>query len=315
MKCIVTGATGFIGSYLCQYLYRKGHIVIPLSRAIPQAWISQFGPVESIACDILSPALAELRVSADVVIHLASSNDIISRDTRSGVELSVLGTKNVLDFAVNNQIGKFVFFSTFQVYGSEVEGMIDEAAPLRPENDYALNHIFAEQYVEMYARKGKISAAIVRPTNVYGRMASTTVDRWTLVPACFCKEAYFNQTITLLSSGKQMRNFISLENVARAAECLLNGFPARLDVINFGSAINVSVIDAAKMVRSVYNRLYSKEVEIIVQSALPKQSNAFSVSMKKLNSYGFMPDEHSTLETEINEVFKYLERCTDIRGN
>lgn len=307
MKCIVTGATGFIGSYLCGYLQKIGYSVVPLSRDIPESFLKQLNPLEFIQCDILSSELMGLNISADVIIHLAASNDVLSKDVRKGVELSVLGTKNILDFAVNNHIRKVIFFSTRQVYGYEVQGIIDESTPLHPVNDYGLNHLFAEQYVEMYARKNLLSAAIVRPTNVFGRFSSSTVNRWTLVPACFCKEAFLNKTITLLSSGKQMRNFISLENVARATECVLNHFPARLDVINFGSTTTLAVIDVAKIVKKVYYDLFSEEVEIIIKGSDPAESKMFSVSMDKLNSYGFKEDNRFTLETEIRKIFKYLE--------
>ena len=105
-----------------------------------------------------------------------------------------------------------VFFSTFQVYGTDLEGEIDENTPARCQNDYGLNHVFGEQYAEMYAREKGITGIVVRTSNVYGRFSTPFVDRWTLVPGCFCKEIKETGKIILKSSGKQTRNICTRRN-------------------------------------------------------------------------------------------------------
>ncbi|MCP3776379.1 NAD(P)-dependent oxidoreductase [Paenibacillus sp. MZ04-78.2] len=306
MQIIVTGATGFIGSYLCHYLKARGHSVIPFSRSLTEAFVKELQPDRYIECDVTSEKLRHLRVSADMIIHLASANEVISRSFRSGIEISVVGTKQLLDFAVRSGIGRFMFFSTLQVYGTEPEGMIAETTPVRPQNDYALNHLFAEQYVAMYAQKGLLRGAIIRPSNVYGRFHSPTVNRWTMVPACFCKEALDSGTITIRSSGKQFRSFVSLENVARACEAIISRFPDGNEIYLVGSNQTFSILDIARKVQRIYWELFSEETELIVAGDEPQRPNRFSVSTSKLTHLGYRPDESCTLEETIRWLFRYL---------
>lgn len=302
MKCIITGASGFIGSYLCNFLKKKGHSVIPLSRTLPAAFLNQLRPEYYLEGDVSSEQFPLQKASADLIIHLASANEVVSRDVKKGIDNSVLGTKHVLDFAVNNRIPNVMFFSTFQVYGTNPTGHINELTAVMPDNDYALNHLFAEQYVEMYARKGLIRAAIIRPVNVYGRFDASTVNRWTMVPACFCKEAVHGKTITIRSSGKQTRSFISLENVARAVEAVWHQFPEHCDVVIAGSKHTNSILQVAMLVKQVHQELTGEEAELVVDGDEPERPNVFDVSIDKLLAYGYKPNERPSMKQEIRHI-------------
>ena len=218
MKFIVTGANGFIGSYLSDYLLKNGHEVIGISRKFFPKIREKLSGAQLLEIDILSGEFEKLEVSADVIIHLAASNDILSKNLSKGIELSTVGTVNTLKFAVKNNIANFIFYSTLQVLGTELAGSYNGESRIKPENDYAMNHVFGEQYAEMFSRKFGIKVAVVRPSNIYGRFLTPEIDRWTLVPGCFSKEALESGTITLLSSGKQYRNFISLEELSYSTE-------------------------------------------------------------------------------------------------
>ena len=108
----------------------------------------------------LNDEFSKLEIDADAIVHLASANDILSKNTLKGIELSSIGTINTLKLAHNNGIEKFIFYSTLQVYGSELEGNYNEETQLKPENDYAMNHLFGEMYAEMFSRKTKIKIVV-----------------------------------------------------------------------------------------------------------------------------------------------------------
>ncbi|WP_165279854.1 NAD-dependent epimerase/dehydratase family protein [Paenibacillus protaetiae] len=307
MKCIVTGAAGFIGSYLCFYLKSKGHNVVPLGRKLPQSFLNALQPEEWLEADVTSEQTPQLNAKADLIIHLASANEVVSRNVQAGLAVSVLGTKNMLDMAVHNGIPHFLFFSTLQVYGTEPVGRLIESGPVAPVNDYALNHLFAEHYVEMYTRKGLLRGAVIRPANVFGKFSAETVNRWTMVPACFCLEAVEQQTITIRSSGKQTRNFVSLENVSRAAEAVAVHFPDTYTVVHAASGRTVSIEEVALMTSHIYKELTGIEAVVCKTNAEPQASNVFSVSLEKLASFpGYAPDEKMTLETEIRGLLMSL---------
>lgn len=307
MKLLVTGANGFIGSYLAHYLLKKGHTVIASSRQQHEGTRTLLKGAEMLKLDVLNTRqLQDLSITADAIIHTATANDIISKDGLRGIELSAVGTKNILDFATQNKIKNCVVFSTFQVYGTELVGEISENTPLHFQNDYGINHLFAEMYAEMYSRQGKVNCVTVRPSNVYGRILTDAFSRWTLVPACFCKEAIETGSITIKSSGKQMRNFVNLENLSRGIECILNQFPDKYECYNLASSQGYSMLQVAEMTKKVFEREFKIEIQVNVSGTEPLITNYFAVNLDKLKAIDFTEDENFSLESEIKEILMYL---------
>ena len=307
MKIFITGANGFIGSYLADYFLRNKHEVIATSRQFHAATRNLLKNAELIELDVLNVLqLQNLKTQADVIIHTATANDIISKEGSKGIELSALGTKNILDFAVRNEIPKCIVFSTLQVYGTELNGEITENSPLHFQNDYGINHVFAEMYAAMYSRQGKVQSVSVRPSNVYGRILTDAFNRWSLVPGCFCKEAMESGTITIRSSGKQMRNFINLENLSRGVGCIIHRFPDQYECYNLASSQGLMMAKVAEITKQVYEREFQRSLQIQITGMEPAITNPFSISLAKLSTIGFSEDEKYNLESAITEIFKYL---------
>ncbi|MEO9004177.1 MAG: NAD(P)-dependent oxidoreductase [Ginsengibacter sp.] len=307
MKILITGANGFIGSYLAYFFMQQGEEVIATSRQFHQSTRALLSYATLLDLDVLDKKdMNQLSVQADVIIHAATANDIISKDALKGMELSALGTKNMLDFAAQNNIPRVIVFSTLQVYGTELTGNIDETSPLHYKNDYGINHLFGEMYAEMYSREGKIQTATLRPGNVYGRILTNAFNRWSLVPGCFCKEAHESGTITIKSSGRQMRNFINLQNLSRAVNSIVHHFPDKYECYNLASSQTHTMVEVAEKVKLVYEKVYHQPVQLNITGTEPQASNLFSVSLEKLQKIGFTEDDNYTLESEIEQVFNYL---------
>ena len=307
MKILITGANGFIGSYLANYFLRNHYEVTATSRRFHESIKRLLSNARLVEADVLIPEqLNSFSSDSDILIHTATANDIISKDSLKGVELSAIGTKNILDFAAKNKIGRCIIFSTLQVYGIELHGEINENSPLNYQNDYGLNHLFAEMYAEMYSRQNKIQCVSVRPANIYGRILTDTFNRWSLVPGCFCKEAYESGTITIKSSGRQMRNFINLENLSRSVECIAKQFPDNYECFNLASSQVYSMLQVAEKVKRIYESKFGQLVHLNIAGTEPKDANHFSVRLEKLKSIGFTENDHYTLETEIGQIFNYL---------
>ena len=306
MKILITGANGFIGSYLADYLLTKGHDVIATSRQFHASTRKLLTRASIIELDVLDKEeMEKLEITADIIIHTATANDSISKDTLKGIELSAVGTKNILDFAVRNHIPACMVFSTFQVYGTELLGEIDESSQLHCQNDYGLNHLYAELYAEMYSRLGKVRCVSVRPSNVYGNIITDAFNRWNLVPGCFCREAADSGTITIKSSGKQMRNFVNLQNLCRAAEAVLEHFPVSYECYNFASSQGYTMQEVAIKVKEVFEKKYGKPVALHITGNQPAETNFFNVKLDKLHRLGFTEDEDYNLETAIEQIFNY----------
>ncbi|MDP9052967.1 MAG: NAD(P)-dependent oxidoreductase [Acidobacteriota bacterium] len=305
---VITGAGGFIGSSLCQYFSRRGytvhgwaHTLTPdLKQALADCTIQQV--------DILTKPLPLLGAPVDAVIHTAKANEITSRDAGRGLMLSVLGTKNILEWAVANHAGKVIALSTFRVYGESLCGTISEESSLGPSSDYALAHLFSEQYMEMYARRNDVGCVALRIGNVFGRFAVPSVDRWSLVPACFCREAFMSGRITLKSSGRQFRNFVSLEDVGLACEAICNDHQHKFSAINVSSGPICRIVSVAKIVQEIFSSRYGTLIPIVFESHNPVTASPFSVSQEKLEAVGFVKDRTQTLQSEIEALFDELQR-------
>lgn len=307
MKILITGANGFIGSYLAHFFLKKGHEVIASSRQFHPSTRALLTRAQLIELDVLNTELLQnTAVQADVVIHTATANDIISRNGIKGIELSAIGTKNILDLAVKNNIPNCIVFSTLQVYGTELTGEISESSPLHFANDYGINHLLAEMYAEMYSRQGKVQTVSVRPSNVYGPVLTDAFNRWSLVPGCFCKEAMKSGTITIKSSGRQTRNFVHLENLSRAVESIIKRFPDKYECYNLASSRCLLMTEVAGITKQVYEKEFQKQVQVNIGGTEPAEPNRFSMNLNKLQSIGFREDENSTLEAAIAGIFKYL---------
>jgi UDP-glucose 4-epimerase len=299
MKILITGANGFIGSYVSQYLLQKGYSILNAKRKSTNKL--------DIELDVLNEThLQNVTIEADVLIHTATANDIVSKNTLNGFELSGIGTKNMLEFALKNKIKKVIVFSTLQVYGSELSGDINENSALNFQNDYALNHVIAEMYAQKYARETNLQCVAVRPSNVFGKIMDSSFNRWSLVPGCFCKEALESNSITIKSSGLQKRDFVSLENIAIAMDCLLQNFPTAYQCFNIAQSQTLSMLDVAKIVQKVFKTKFEKEIKINVEGTLPLQSNNFYVCTNKLKNIGYLPSLAITLESEIEHIINYL---------
>ena len=222
---IVTGATGLIGSQLVKTLHATGLRVTATARDPQAAFAAEIG-VPLSRLDVLEPCSADFaNAGVDCLIHCATANDIVSKDPPRGFQLSVAGTWNVLDLAVRAGISRVIYFSTFQVYGTELSGVVDETTAPRCETPYGLNHWFGEEVCRTISRRHGIAIAVVRPANVYGAPAASSVRRETLVPACFVRDALAHGEIRLQSSGRQRRNFVSTKEVADACRHILEDFP------------------------------------------------------------------------------------------
>lgn len=303
---LVTGASGLIGSRVVTMLRDHGIPVIATARR-PSPQLKRDLDVDVLPLDVL--ALRDFvwtGGTADCLIHCATANDILSKDVARGMELSVAGTWNVLEFARSIGIRRVLFFSTFQVYGTELTGPIDETVPPKCESAYGLNHWFGEEVCRMFAEKHSVSIAIVRPSNVYGVPVAATVNRTTLVPTCFVKTAIAQKKLVLHSSGLQQRNFVSTEEVAEACLALVREPFQGCQIYNVCSAYNATIREIAEVTAEVYCDRFARPLPVDITSDLPLRSNVF-IANSRLRHLWKSPEQSRTqLRLTIDRLFHWM---------
>ncbi|HEV8510931.1 MAG TPA: NAD(P)-dependent oxidoreductase [Gemmatimonadales bacterium] len=174
-RIFVTGANGFIGSHLIEYLLRRGDDVIGLIRAGSN--VRSLAPLSTtygnrlrlVAGDLRDAgALARALEDVEYVYHLGAV--LMGTSARAFRETNVDGTRNLLEAVTRRgpaQLRRFLFASAQAAAGPSPDGHpIDESAPLHPVSAYGRSKAEAEGVVQEFS--SRVPVTIVRPVAVYG---------------------------------------------------------------------------------------------------------------------------------------------------
>ena len=301
-KIYITGVTGFIGSQIAKLFKENSYHVIGIVKNSATTASEELG-IEIIESDLIEKGDLILK-PAEAIIHCATANDILSKNTEAGLLLSIVGTSKLLESASKAKISNIIFFSTLQVYGTELVGYFDELTPVNCKTSYAINHYLGEELCKFYCKTRNFNITVLRPSNVYGVPTISTVNRKTLVPTCFVNEAINHGSITLLSSGKQIRNFISTDQVAEIVLKTVKKFPKGFSTRNCGSNFYASMLEVANIVSDQYQKKFKKKIIIKISSDMPEVSNIFYYKSKFIkHNFTDKQDKDKMIKT-INHLLK-----------
>ena len=268
MNILITGGLGYIGGRIASYLKEKksdSRIFLTTrgkNRELP-LWTEKFIVMRMnlLDEDSISDCLKDKDI--DVIIHLAALNEIDSmKEPGLALEVNSQGTYKLLSIANEKKINRFVYFSTFHVYGETSSSVITEETSTRPFHPYATTHRAAEDLVSFFNHYHKMKTLIFRLSNGYGYPMDMDINRWTLVFNDLCRKAVTSGRIVLKSSGKQHRDFISLHDVARAVYHFLFAVPDKWGdgLYNLGGNCSMSILDVAEKISDLYKTKYKKEI-------------------------------------------------------
>ena len=271
VKILITGGLGYLGGRIADSL-KKNHpettIILGTHREISEIpdWAKPFQIVRLNVCDQTS---IDEAISNDIhtIIHLAALNEHDSfNDINSAWETNALGTQRLLSAANQKQVQRFIYFSTFHVYGICKETTTEES-PTNPYHPYAATHRAAEDMVRFYQHYNNMDTLTLRLSNGYGCPMDTTLARWTLIFNDLCWQAVTSGKMVVKSSGKQHRDFISLHDAAAAVDHFLFQAPEKWEdgLFNLGGDCSLSIIDVANKINSVLEKKYGTPVPIEIQ--------------------------------------------------
>lgn len=190
MKCVVTGAIGFVGLNVTRALAREGHDVIAVTRREPDEWATRFlqdsgGRVTFRLADVsvagaLNAALAEEQL--DVFIHAAVITATTARVERDEplriVDVNVGGTMAALDAARRRNAARFIYVSSPAAIGDvSLDSPLNEETVANPTTIYGITKRASEQLVRRFAELHDLRAASVRIAQPYGPGERATPSR------------------------------------------------------------------------------------------------------------------------------------------
>jgi nucleoside-diphosphate-sugar epimerase len=179
MKCLVTGAAGFIGSHLCERLVNDGHEVVGVDAFIPYyprpvkeanlASLHTQGQFTLHDLDLRTGALAAALDGVDVVFHLAAMAGLVKSWTDFDLYQScnLTATQRLLEAVRQTPtVRRFVYASTSSVYGRFSSG--DETMPTRPISPYGVTKLASENLCRAYHEEHGLPLVVLRYFSVYG---------------------------------------------------------------------------------------------------------------------------------------------------
>ncbi|MEK9657763.1 MAG: SDR family oxidoreductase [bacterium] len=304
MNILLTGTSGFLGRFILNDLHRQGHNIIAVSRSKHQLPKGVSFYQQDLTQDKLSLKIKE---KIDLCIHLAAANEIDCQDAKQALMVNAWGTKQCLELAHQAGAKRFIYFSTMRVYKAQA-GMISLDNEIDCTDDYGLTHYYAEHYVRAY--QDRMNTVIIRPSNVFGSPDDLSIDRWSLVPGCFCKEAVEKGSITLRSSGKQTRDFLPIKQLLKYINALIVQRPTEpQQCFNMASGTSMTIEEVAKIVQKAYEIESGKTCQIDIQSKEPKEASAISIDIKELNKLAVT----SLTQEEVKEAM--LQSCREVIKN
>jgi UDP-glucose 4-epimerase len=221
MRILVTGGAGFIASHVADaYIAAAGHevaILDDLSRGFmknvnPRARFYK-GDVRD--RDFVERVFTE--VQPEVVNHHAAQMDV-RRGVREPVfdaSVNILGSINLLDAAVAHKVRRFLYISSAGAAYGEPKGMpVPEDYPINPITPYGISKHTVEHYLFTYRVLYDLQYVVLRYGNVYGPRQSSKGEAG--VFAIFCEQMLAGVRPVIYGDGSKLRDYVYIEDVARA---------------------------------------------------------------------------------------------------
>ena len=256
-KILVTGADGFIGSHLVEYLVRLGHEVRALvlySSFNSWGWLDSCAPdvvgkFEVFAGDIRDPHGVRVAMQdCDVVLHLAALIGIPysyhSPDTY--VDTNIKGTLNVLQAGRDLGVSQIIHTSTSEVYGSAQFVPITELHPLEGQSPYSASKIGADQMALAFHRSFDSPITVIRPFNTYGPRQSARA----VIPTVITQLAAGEGPIRL-GSVHPTRDFSFVNDTVNGFVSAMGSERSFGEVVNLGSGFEVSIETTVQMIEEI----------------------------------------------------------------
>lgn len=246
---LVTGAGGFLGSFVCAHLQNENREYLGTDRHSPKDYDSK-----CVACDVTDPdAVAALFRThrIDTVIHLAAMLPSASQaNPYEGTRVNVSGGVTLLEAAARFGTARFVFGSSMSVYGRVANGQpIPESHPATPVDTYGAAKRYLEIYAETLAANGGPPFVSLRLANLVGPGARRTGSPWR--SEMFEKlDSATPQQISIPFAEDAVLSLVHVEDAARMLILLASTDPAPSQVYNTPSE-NWTAGDLKRLVESL----------------------------------------------------------------
>jgi nucleoside-diphosphate-sugar epimerase len=244
LKILITGGSGFIGKHTAEMALKNGYEVRIFDKVEP---ISISKEIEFFPGSILSKeSCAAALIGVDKVIHLAaySRSGPSTSKWSECLDTNINGTINILEASQMAGVSRFVYAGSSTFYGNQVgvQRIGDQGDFL---NFYGLSKYFGEELTNQFQLHFGLNAINLRYFNVYGP-GQPLEGAYGLVMGIFSQAKKLGEDVEIHGTGEQRRDFIHVQDVARANLAALNKTSVA-GTYNIGTGKNVSINELAEM--------------------------------------------------------------------
>lgn len=253
MNFLITGAAGFLGSNLANYLVREGHQVRgldDLSTGDPQALSAEVLFTRGDVND--RPKLWTLLQDVDCVYHLAArvavpESVLYPREYNA---VNVGGTVSLMEAMRDVGVRRVVFISSGAVYGDQTKQPLNENAQPYPHSPYAVSKLAAEYYVRSIGDLWGIETISLRVFNAYGPGQHLPPSHPPVIPN-FLRQAIRGGTLVMHGDGSQTRDYVFVDDVVNTMIAAATAPSIDNLIINIGSGRETSISELVQLVMEV----------------------------------------------------------------
>jgi dTDP-glucose 4,6-dehydratase len=305
LRYVISGAAGFIGSHLCEYLLNEGHSVVGFDNFLTGSKKNVEhlkGNSKFELHDVDVTRSVEIGGNVNAVMHLASlasPKDYLAHPLET-LESGSSGTRNMLDLAHRHN-ASFLVTSTSECYGDplehpQVETYWGNVNPVGARSCYDESKRYAEALTMAYHRVHGIKSNIARIFNTYGPRMQLKDGR--VVPA-FLDQALQGQPMTIFGDGSQTRSFCYVSDLVRGL-VLLSRSDERYPV-NLGNPREMTILEFAEHIQKLMGKDAQLEFQPLPEDD-PKRRRPDIAKAKRV--LGWEPEV--SLEDGLRETIEYF---------
>ncbi len=268
MKVVITGAAGFLGSFLSEEFLKNGYGVIGFDNFFrgKKEYLPKHKNFKFYEMDIVKERDKFVEVikkeKPEIMIHYAAINgtkyfyDIPYQVINDNVRM----TQNVLDACKNSSVKKIIYASSSETYGEPMKVPTPETHPIllnihTDRDSYASSKAICDFYVKLYAKENKIDYLILRIFNTYGPHMDTS-EYGQVVPE-FINKMFNDKQFTIIGNGEHTRSFCFVDDHTRLVRKLVE--KVSNEIVNVGNDKETKIVDLAKTMHKIENKKFDPE--------------------------------------------------------
>jgi UDP-glucose 4-epimerase len=266
----IVGATGFIGSYLCQHL-SGGHqplrVLVRCEAKVP----AQSNTDVLLGTLLSGPDCERFASGLDVIYYLAHANNPFNSDLDQPADVALNLVPFLTLLTAIRALGRkphVVYFSSGgAVYAPSLERLpYRECDPCAPTTSYGILKLAAEQYLRLAADRGELTATVLRVGNAYGTLLPQYRTQGLIGVAL--NQILHQKPVRIFGSAENVRDYVHLQDVLTMARNA--SVPHRpFDILNVGSGQGHSVNDVLTVIRNCHGSPFRTQMDAGSASWLP----------------------------------------------